>query len=196
MSLLDALEFEPVVQSEFEKNLVLADVKQYLPEFHDFIIQAKQEFKTIGDIEIDIIQKVKKMKRTYYVNDEKERSQLVERMSKAKVEKPWMVVVSFVESVCSTQQRRLYWMWIQEIIDHITLSTGETKTKRQIDAWLLDLFAPTELSEFRGKSFMIVTTTSNMTQKQMRKYLIDIELFCPTELELVLTHPPDLYDAA
>jgi len=117
-------------------------------------------------------------------------------MGKAKVEKPWVVAVSFVESVRSNKQNRLYWMWIQEIINHVTISTGETKTKRQIDAWLLDMFAPTEQSEFRGKQFMIVTTTSNMTQKQMAHYMNDIDMYCSTELELNLTHPADLYEAA
>jgi len=117
-------------------------------------------------------------------------------MGKAKVEKPWVVAVSFVESVRSAKQNRLYWMWIQEIINHITVTMGETKTKRQIDAWLLDMFAPTEQSEFRGKNFTVVTTTSDMTQKQMSQYLNNIELYCPTELELVLTHPPDLYETA
>ncbi|NOY72938.1 MAG: hypothetical protein GXP14_11280 [Gammaproteobacteria bacterium] len=135
-------------------------------------------------------------KRTYYINNEAERNQLILRMGKAKVEKPWVVAVSFVESVRSAKQNRLYWMWIQEIINHITVTMGETKTKRQIDAWLLDMFAPTEQSEFRGKNFTVVTTTSDMTQKQMSQYLNNIELYCPTELELVLTHPPDLYETA
>ncbi len=135
-------------------------------------------------------------KRTYYINNEEERNQLVQRMSKAEIKKPWVVIVSFVESIRSAKQNSLYWKWIQEIIDHITLTMGETKTKRQIDAWLLDMFAPTEQSEFRGKQFMIVTTTSNMTQKQMAHYMSDIDMFCSSELELKLTHPEDLYDAA
>ena len=133
-------------------------------------------------------------KKTYYIENEKERDQLFDRMKSKEVKRPWQVVVSYVESIRSMKQNRLYWMWVQEIIDHITLSTGETKTKKQIDAWLLDMFAPSEQSEFRGKIFNVVTTTSDMTMKQMAHYLNDIELYCPTELELALTHPPDLYE--
>jgi len=195
MSLLDALEFEPVVQSEFEKNLVLADVKQYLPEFHDFIIQAKQEFKTIGDIEIDIIQKVKKMKRTYYINNEEEKQQLFNRMMKAEVKKPWVIKVAFIESVRSAKQNQLYHMWVREIINHLTASTGETRSVPEIKAWLTSLFAPIEHSEFNGKQFNIVTTSSDMSMKQMSHYLKDIDMYCSTELELNLTHPEDLREA-
>lgn len=136
------------------------------------------------------------MKRTYYIENETERDQLFNRMMAKEVTKPWQVVVSFIESVRSTKQNKLYWMWVQEIIDHITASTGETRSKRQIDAWLLDMFAPTEQSEFRGRHFVVLTTTSDMTQKQMAYYMKDIDMYCSTELELNLTHPKDLEDVA
>jgi len=136
------------------------------------------------------------MKTIEVIYNDMDKQRLINKLSKLSITKPIRVEFSFFKSNRSAAQGRLYWMWVQEIIDHFIETMGEYKTKREIDAWLLDMFAPMEIYEVKGRAFGKVKSTSSMTTKEMSEYHNKIDTYCVTTLELFLTKPPDAYAEA
>lgn len=133
------------------------------------------------------------MKEIIEIYNDQDKGRFISRMQNAQVRKPWKIVISYLRDSRSNKQNRLYWMWVGCIIQHFIDHAGAYKTKLQIDAWLLDLFAPVEEFEVNGKTIHKQLSTSEMDTKQMAVYLNKIDTYCATELELYLPHPEDLW---
>lgn len=126
-------------------------------------------------------------KRTYVVFNDDDKSALVEKIRSKPVERPWQVDVSFYKNTRTLRQNNTYWLWIQTIIDFLADSTGEQKTKREIDAWLLDMFAPMESFEIpNGKVIARQKSTSEMNTKEMAEYLDKIDVYFASNFDLLL----------
>lgn len=124
---------------------------------------------------------------------EEDRKHLIEIIKNADLTFPWMVSAEFYIRQRTQAQNKLYWLWINEIIDFFIFSSGRYFTKTQINEWLLDLFAPMEV--FEGGVFDI-QSTSKMNKRQKYIYLNKIDIYFATTFDFLLKKPSDLYQEA
>jgi len=127
------------------------------------------------------------------IRSEQDRQHLIQRISQAPVNRPWEVKIEFWYPKATYRQIKLYWMWVQEIIDYIVMSVGCYKTKDEINHWLLDLFAPVDILPNGEFNFHSV---SKMNVFEMSEFLNKIDIYCASEFTLFLTKPFSLYSEA
>lgn len=136
-----------------------------------------------------------KKERTYIVYNETDKKALIEKIEAKSVDKPWQVKVSYYKATRSLKMNRLYWYWIQNIIDFFAESTGQQLTKRQVDAWLLDMFSPMEVIELpNGKVINKQKTTSEMNNYEMWEYINKIDVHFATTFTLLLPKKNDYHE--
>lgn len=111
-------------------------------------------------------------------------------MQSGNLSRPWLVETRYYHDAKTYLQVKLYWMWVQEIIDYFIEVVGRYKTKEQINDWLLDLFAPIDVYE---DGVFNLHSVSKMNTKEMAVYLDKIDIFCATEFDLLLTKPTGMY---
>lgn len=127
------------------------------------------------------------------IRTEQDRQYLMQKISNAPVNRVWEIKIEFWHPKASYRQIKLYWMWIQEIIDFFIQAVGRYKTKEQINDWLLDLFAPIDV--FPDGAFNL-HSVSKMNVFEMSQFLDKIDIFCASEFQLLLTKPISLYPEA
>lgn len=136
------------------------------------------------------------MKTLEVLYNDMDKQRLINKLAKLTITKAVRAEFSYFKSNRSAAQNRYLWLIIQEIIDHFVETTGQYKTKEQVYAWLMDLFAPVETFEINGQIVNAVKTTSKMTTDEMSQLINKIDICCSTNLDLVLTKPTDLYAEA
>lgn len=93
----------------------------------------------------------------------------------------------------SVSQNRLYWLWVNEIKDHIERTQGKVFSTDDIHEWFKDELLPQHVIEINGKAKKAIKSTSALTTKEFTEYLEKIDWYCSDNLGLNLPHPLDLY---
>jgi len=88
-------------------------------------------------------------------------------------------------------QNATYWMWLDEIRDHLLERLGEAHTTYDIHEHMCELFLPTKVITIARKITTRRTSTSSLKVKQFKEYLDKINYYCSEHLELFVSLPEE-----
>ena len=96
----------------------------------------------------------------------------------------------------STQQNRLYRLWLNIIAKYVFKQNGELLSDDDMHDWFREKLLETKIIEFRGEIVKARKSTTKLTVSGFTEYLELIDIYCADNLGLVLPHPDDLYWAS
>lgn len=102
-------------------------------------------------------------------------------------DKPYDINVAVHHVKRSTSQNALYWLWLDIVADE----TGNSRD--ELHDVFRAKFLPVAEHEVLGVVVRELPTTTKLSTDQFTTYLNQIEVFCNTELGIVLPHPEDRF---
>jgi hypothetical protein len=108
----------------------------------------------------------------------------------------WDVTIKEHKKNRSIKMNSLLWLWINLVKDWHLEHEGKFYTSDQIKDGFQKLFLDMELVETPFGSTVKPQGTSTLKVKEFAEFLEKIEMYCVTELELILPRPDDLYWAS
>lgn len=102
-------------------------------------------------------------------------------------DKPYDINIDVHRVKRSTSQNALYWLWLDIVADE----TGNSRD--ELHDVFRTKFLPVAEHEVLGVVVRELPTTTKLSTDQFTTYLNQIEVFCNTELGIVLPHPEDLF---
>lgn len=116
-----------------------------------------------------------------------DKRKVIDYVEKLPEGKQYTVKIKLKRKQRSTDQNRLYWMWLKCIMDE----TGEHKDR--LHEFFKQYFLGADEQWAFGKYQVFVPrSTTELDTKQMSDYLERVQQFAATELGIVLPNPEDL----
>jgi hypothetical protein len=108
----------------------------------------------------------------------------------------WDLTIKEHKTKRSNAQNKLMWVWFDIVKDWYLEHEGKFYTSEQIKDGFQKLFLDMELVETPFGNMVRPQGTSTLKVKEFAEFLEKIEMYCVTELELILVRPDDLYWAS
>ena len=131
--------------------------------------------------------------KTFLVVNAESRDELVKYVYELDLDKAFSVKIGLYKTSRTLAQNSLYWRWLAEIQKHIFKTMGEMHSTEQIHYHMREKFLPMRVSEFMGKVQREPMSTTRLSIGKFSDYLNIIDYYCNEELQLILTHPEDVY---
>lgn len=116
-----------------------------------------------------------------------DKRKVIDYVEKLPEGKPYTVEIKVKRKQRSTDQNRLYWMWLKCIMNE----TGEHKDRLH-EFFKLHFLGQDEHYVFDRWQVVVPRSTTELDTKQMSDYLERVQQFAATELGIVLPNPEDL----
>lgn len=130
------------------------------------------------------------------VKTDQDRENVIKRIQGLEAGKRWQIEIKPYKKARSLAQNALMWMWYTEIQRHILLTKGEDYSVDDIHEYFKQALLPKRVINFKNKVVHVQRGTSDLNIQEMTDYLFQLDRWCATKLELLLTHPDDLYSEA
>lgn len=136
------------------------------------------------------------MIRRYVLRDKAIRDRATADVARLPVaDAPWEITIKPFRRSRSLSQNNLLHLWLQTISTHYAETHGEWHSPEVWKQYVKSLFLGEESKEINGKIITITRHTSELTVPEFTELLEKIDMWCATELQLVLPHP-DIYGEA
>lgn len=137
------------------------------------------------------------MIRRYVLRDEAIRDRATADVARLPVSgnPQWEIVIKPFRRSRSLAQNNLLHHWLQVISTHYAETYGEWHAPDIWKQYVKSLFLGEESREINGKIITITRHTSELTVPEFTELLEKIDMWCATELQLMLPHP-DIYGEA
>ncbi|MFP4104838.1 MAG: recombination protein NinB [Phycisphaerae bacterium] len=96
----------------------------------------------------------------------------------------------------SLAQNRLLHMWMREVSQEFAEHYGDWKAPDVWKEYFKRLFLGQTEHEVNGQIVAMTRKTSKLGVKEFAEFLTQVDLYCGSELGLMLTHPAGIYDEA
>lgn len=113
-----------------------------------------------------------------------------------KPEKPIQVEIKLHQNNRSTKQNKLYWKWLNELVEHIADSTGQRYSSDDLHDYFRALYLPQRTIEIDDTVVKARKSTAKLKVQEFTEYLEKIEVYAADSLHCRLSHPDDLYWSA
>lgn len=113
--------------------------------------------------------------------------------------KKWKVTLTNEDESRSSAQNRLLWKWNGEIQAHMRDTHGQVASAEDWHDLMTRRLMPvgTDTVIIDGEEFVVGRwRSSKATTKEMSEYMHLLDMYCAESLQLILSHPLDLYHAA
>lgn len=121
------------------------------------------------------------------INQSSDKRKVIDYVDKLPDGKPYTVEIKVKRKQRSTDQNRLYWLWLTCIM----AETGEHKDRLH-EFFKQHFLGGEEHWAFNKYQVIVPRSTSTLDTKQMTDYLERVQQFAATELGIVLPNPEDL----
>lgn len=120
------------------------------------------------------------------IREERQRSHVIDLISKLSDKKVWRVEIKRYVRSRSGQQHRLYHLWCGEI------ARDSGHSHDEIHEALKAMFLPPKVVEIHGEAVYVRSSTTKLNVEEFTAFLNQIEAWAATDLGMILPHPEDL----
>jgi len=126
------------------------------------------------------------MKGSYKIVTEKDRQDLLQRISHASLERPWRVTVEFYKKKRSIDQNDLFHVLMREVSQKYAEHYGEFITPTFFKKFFKEMFLGQEVAIISGKQVAVTRSTSDLNVQEMSDLIEQVYMYASTEWSIVL----------